>query len=218
LLALQGAIQLPLLAKPAVLDDLGLAETQRDGIRTLSERLTKRFREFHRLSPEQRQQRFLEAQANAKELEKILSLDQRRRLHQIALQLQGPFAFHETEVEAGLKLTANQKERIAAILFGVGDGMCHEDGGPKKRTTSLDGIVSNLASASEQIQTLLTPEQARKWQEMKGEPFKGQVSMDMRPGPFGPPLDGSRGHFGDPPPFGRPRGRGPQADFDGKRQ
>jgi serine/threonine protein kinase len=206
LLALQGAGQLPLLASAAVADDLHLDPAKRDNIRRLSEQLKGGFREFHRLSPEQRQQRFLEAQANAKQLEKTLSPAERRRLKEIALQLQGPFAFHEIEVETALKLRADQKERIAAILFGVGDGMCHEDGSPKKRPRPPEQNIISFAKASEQIQALLTLEQAKKWQQMTGESFKAPVYLERWNGPFGSP-DGPRGHFGPPP--GMPRGPRP---------
>jgi hypothetical protein len=202
LLVLQGAGRLHLLANAAVLDDLQLSAEQRERIQALSQRLTgqrlERFREFHRLTPEERQQRFVEAQTNEKAVEKILSRNQLGRLKQIALQLQGPPAFHEAEVETALKLTPEQKERIRAIeaesFFGMLDGMCH-DGPSKKPPKPFD-----IRKASERIHALLTAEQAKRWRELTGGPFKGPASLFMsQRGPKGPP-----GRLGPPGPFGPP--------------
>ena len=212
LLVLQGAGQLYLLANAAVLDDLHLSAKQRNDILALSRQLTgqrmERFRDFHRLSPEQRRQRFLEAKAKEDAVEKILTTEQLRRFREIALQLQGPRAFHEAEVEKTLQLTARQKERISAIeaeAFQPMQGaICHDDppnNGPKPHEQHF----TKEREASERIQALLTGEQAKKWRELTGEPFKGPITPDLRPGPFGPRGHrGGPGGPGSPPPPGGP--------------
>src|SRR5262249_26693831 len=126
----------------------------------------------------------------------ILNQEQMRRLGQIALQMQGPAAFRDTDVVATLKLTAEQKESIRAIeadtFFGFGEaphgGRPGRDSGTWHR--------ERRTRASERILALLTPAQTKRWKELTGEPFKGQGRFFM-----GPP-----GHFrpGGPPPGGPP--------------
>jgi serine/threonine protein kinase len=187
LAVLQGAGQLYLLGNPAVLDDLQLSDEQRAKIAELSRRLGEQrmeaFREFHRQTPEERRRNFLElARANDAAVAAILLPEQRRRLQQIALQLQGPSAFREVDVAAALKLTAEQKERVrvieAEMLFGK----------PDRPRGPWQDYEQRLKTAREAIQALLTDEQAKRWREMAGKPFKGSVPLFMPPpGPFGPP-------------------------------
>ncbi len=112
----------------------------------------------------------------------MLTPGQRQRLHQIDLQVQGPRAFEDPDVMKALDLTAAQKARIHSItadaFFG---GPC--DPGPGKLPEARDNPAS---AAVARIEALLTKTQARKWKELTGAPFHGQVRM----------------HFGPPAPFG----------------
>ena len=116
LAVLQGAGQLGFLNQPPVLDDLQAKEEQRRQIRALSQRMGKNlrdsFHEYHRLTQEDRHQRFLKlARDNEEALKTILTPTQLDRFKQIVLQLQGPHAFRETSVAEALKLTTGQKCR-----------------------------------------------------------------------------------------------------------
>ncbi len=127
LAVLQGAGQHRLLVAEAVLDDLRPSAEQRRQIDELSRRLTARreesFKEFHKLTPREWQQRFVDlARTNEADVAAVLTAQQVRRLGQIALQLRGPAAFRETEVATALKLTAEQKERIQAIEAALFSG------------------------------------------------------------------------------------------------
>src|SRR5262249_50784662 len=107
LAVLQGAGQLFLLDASAVLDDLRLSAEQRQRVGDFSKRLAEQrhqsFHAFHRMSPAERQRRFVElARANEAAVSAILTPGQLRRLEQIALQLRGPLAFREPTVAAAL--------------------------------------------------------------------------------------------------------------------
>src|SRR5262249_52447749 len=120
LAALRGTGQRMLLSHPAVLDDLSLSAAQRAKIKEWSSRVQKQqmavWRDFGRLSPTERSRQLLkQARANEAEVNAILTAGQLRRLHEIALQLQGPSVFREPEVAAALKLTDPQRERLGAI-------------------------------------------------------------------------------------------------------
>src|SRR5262249_14340238 len=117
---LQGAGQLLLLSHPAVLDDLNPTAEERAHIaeftRRLNEQRHEAFRDFHRLKPEEREQRFVDlARANEAAMTATLKRVHVNRLKQIALQLQGLAAFREAGVATTLKLTAEQKNRLRAL-------------------------------------------------------------------------------------------------------
>jgi hypothetical protein len=113
------------------------------------------------------------------------------RLHQIALQLQGPRAFREPEVAAALKLTAQQSERIRAVVAetftngphgprgpGGASGSRHGPGGSSEK--SHNERDRDMQAARARILALLTPEQTQRWQEITGAPYGGRVP----PGPY----------------------------------
>lgn len=189
LAALEGALKLPVLGNPAVQDDLRLGDEQRARVKQLSERLDKKRREtadeFLRLSDEERRQVFLrDAHAIDNELNAILNDRQSRRLHQIALQLEGPGVFREPEVISALQLTAEQRSRIhdieARIFFAPMDGKHPPEpgAGPRREPGHFGprrdhNREQQWEQARAQILDLLTPDQKQRWQELTGEPFNG---------------------------------------------
>ncbi len=186
-----------MLSESAVLDDLHLTEEQRDKVSELSRHIGKQrmesFREFRRLSPEERNRRFLElARSNETAVADVLPPDRLRRLHQIAVQVQGLRAFDDAGVAAKLKLSAKQKEQIHAIqaeaFFDKSEGpLCEAGPGPGKPRKERQ---QENQLAMKKIHGLFTEDQARQWQELTGEPFEGRARMHF-PGPpprhFGPP-------------------------------
>jgi serine/threonine protein kinase len=195
---LQGDRQVPLLAEPAVLDDLGVTGVRRDQINELQRLRGKQFRELfeQQMPAEEKRQAFLTlARSSEAVVEKVLTREQLGRLRQIALQRQRAWAFEDPGVTEGLKLTAGQRERIRmiqakAFIFGPHN---HNRGRPAKAPESPSG-----SPVEEIVKSVLTAEQARQWQKLTGEPFKGPL-----PGPRGNP---PAGPIGPPPgPGGPPR-------------
>jgi serine/threonine protein kinase len=193
LAVLQGAGQYFLLNEQTVLEELELSNEKRGQITDLSRRLARRrdesFKGFHRLTPDERQRRFLElARANEKEVGEILTQQQLQRLRQIALQMRGPGIFREPDIAATLKLTAGQREQIRSIeaetFFGFWDPKCH--GGPPAELRK--NHEQRLKEASERIRAVLTEEQERKWKEMTGKPFTAQKPFFLPPPPPGGPF------------------------------
>jgi serine/threonine protein kinase len=181
LAALRGAGQRVLLSQPAVLDDLGLDAVQRLKIKELTARLQKQqmdaWHEFAKLAPGERGRRILkQARANEAAVAAILTAAQLRRLHEIALQMQGPTVFREPEVAMALKLSDEQRERIWAI----------------EEETFLASMKKGGPAAgppSERVLTVLTREQAGLWREITGEPFRGPPPPFFPFGGFAPPPD-----------------------------
>jgi serine/threonine protein kinase len=203
---MQGDRNLFLLSQPGVLDDLRLTPEKRDLVADLVDQLVdqrhEEFRDFRRLTPEQRSQRFREqARANMQAVSEILTEEQVRRLGQIALQLRGPAAFRDPEVVARLKLTAEQRYRIGAIeeeAFrpplmprisgpdGPGPkgppGIVRVELGPKR---GPDELQLNLDAAMDKILAVLSAEQRARWAELTGERYAGPRQFFIA-GPFRP--------------------------------
>ncbi|MEI6325211.1 MAG: serine/threonine-protein kinase, partial [Gemmataceae bacterium] len=123
LAVLQGDRNLFLLNSPVVLEQLHLSESQGLAIRELGGHLGNRreesFRDFGKLSGEERKQRFLEmAKARDSSLQTILRPDQLGRFRQLALQSQGPMAFLQADVILTLAITNEQKDKIRSLMEG----------------------------------------------------------------------------------------------------
>ncbi len=170
-------------------DDLGLNDEQRKKVKELTARLGKRwaesFNDFGRLSPAEWGRRLLEqARADEAEVNAILTAVQQGRLRQIALQSDGPGAFRDPEVVAELRLTPQQRDGIRAIeeeaFFAWMRTMGPPTGAPAPTRSPGTGPPTRLHHWR-----LLTEEQARRWAEITGPPFKGALAPF--PAPFGPP-------------------------------
>jgi serine/threonine protein kinase len=201
--ALQGADQLRLVTEPDVQADLGLTTTQRDEVdsarRRWFQQMGEHFHKQRRWTTRERRQRFAAlVKGQEKELDAMLDPWQRRRLAQVSLQVKGSLAFQEPDVVSALRLTAKQQEKIHEIqdrAFGWGKHGGRPKGadkatGPRKFEDVVRATVAEMVS-------VLTAQQARRWQVLTGEPFRGHINMffGRPPGPFGPP----RSHHGQPP-------------------
>jgi hypothetical protein len=223
LAVLQGAGQFDLLNDPAVHEDLGLSEKQRQQIRELKTRQDEQrgdmFKTIGKLTPTERDRRFLElARTNQAAVAAILKPEMLSRLEQIALQQRGPSAFREADIAAALKLTPEQKQQIRAIeaevLFAPMEPPGHPygfgRGDPKKmheqRLKRAKEMERRRKEATGRILARLTPTQKKQWQEMTGKPFKGPPYF-VPPGGFRP--DGLPGCHPKGP--GGPKGRGPDS-------
>jgi len=202
LVLLQGDRQIFLLKDPQVLDDLNASLEQRDHIARLTKQLDDHrdepFRDFHRRTTDENDRRCLEkARANETAVAGILMPEQLTRLRQLAVQSRGTTAFHESEIATQLKLTLEQRARIREIEEEV--YFSGKFGRPEPGSENFwKGHTFRVKTATERILAILTPDQARRWHTMTGEPFNGT--------------------FRYPPPFGGgPKGPPPNDDFgDGR--
>jgi len=198
LAVIQGAGHLYLLKNHDVLDDLKLHGDERSQLVQRVQALEKQHQEssraFHRLAGDERQKHFVEmARANESAIAELLTEIQIVRLRQIALQCQGPGAFHDSRVIAALKLTVDQRKQIRGFegsLYLEKRELDRSPGAPKG--FSWKAFEERRANLMKQITDVLTIEQARQWREMTGEPFLSRtpIFLHSSPGPspgFGPP-------------------------------
>jgi eukaryotic-like serine/threonine-protein kinase len=206
LATLQGAGQLVWVRDPDVQKALELTDEQRERIDRLGAQLDRLGMARGRrggFGPEPPDQQFLRvARENEKALAEILTPQQFVRFRQVAIQLQGPIAFHDSKIMDDLKLTPDQRKRIrelrdAAMPWGRG-GPPPFDGDPGHRRQVT------MEQELDQILALLTPEQMKRWRDLTGEPLERPIRF-RPPGPGGPGF----GPGGPPgPPGGRGRGPG----------
>jgi len=193
---LQGAHQHFLVMNAEVQRDLNLSAEQRIELKSLDERIIKQrlelFREGPKLELKTRRQRLAEAiRESDLALDGILSSEQRTRLRQIALQLQGPSAFQTTYVVASLEVTADQQKAIREIDEKAFLEMKPPPPGLGPMDRKKDVHFSAQATV-DKILKVLTPAQRMKWSTLLGDRFEGSVRMPMM---FhaGPPQLGSDG-------------------------
>jgi Spy/CpxP family protein refolding chaperone len=111
----------------------------------------------------------------------LVKPEQMKRIKQIQLQQQGLQAYANEEVQKGLKITDEQKEKIKTIgddlrkdIQDLGTG-----GNIQERFTKIREMTKE---ASEKVQKILTEEQKKAWKEMTGEPFQVRFEQPRRPG------------------------------------
>lgn len=124
LAVIQGDRNLYLLSEPIVLEQLHLSPAQKEAIGeiggTMGRRREESFRDFGRLTNEERKSRFLEmARTRDSALQKILQPDQVARFRQLALQSQEPMAFLQPDVVSTLGISNEQKEKIRSRMEGI---------------------------------------------------------------------------------------------------
>ncbi|HEX4142280.1 MAG TPA: protein kinase [Pirellulales bacterium] len=223
--SLRGRRELELLAQPSVQEDLGLSANQVGRAAQLLKERQEAWRQLdprgfdddsQALSAEQWDTTFDKLTAQEKALAELLSAGQNKRLREIVLQWRGVQAFSEPEVVAELGLTPEQIDRIRDRRRSL-RGFFGEPGPPgTKDRQELD----NPRKIPDQILDVLTGEQKTRWNELTGEPFKGELPRarwHRGSFSFGGPFGGS---FGGRGPDGRDvRGlRAPWAASGGQRE
>lgn len=176
-----------LVGSEAVQDDLRLSPEQAKRIR----QLVQAHRDFFKADPEREKLSFDErmkaldelTERTANQIALVLTKDQVRRLRQINLQMQGAGALFDAEVAKQLQLTKEQKAKLRS-LFKVDSGP-GKLGSRGKRRPPWAGAF-NLPKLDDAL-ALLTPEQRRRWDEIVGPRFEGQVRFGPPFRSFGPP-------------------------------
>lgn len=113
------------------------------------------------------------AKQAAEEVGAILDDAQRKRLHELILQVNGPNALQDDDVQTALKLTEEQKKKLREVS--------RENA--KTRREMMDSYVGDrweksqelLKEANQKLFDVLTPEQQKQFDEMKGE----KIEIDL---------------------------------------
>lgn len=154
----------------------------------MREKMMGKFQELQDLDREERQEKM---QAITKEMatetkkltDELLKPEQAKRLGQISLQQRGTSAFADPEIQAKLKMTDEQKNKVKdlneetmATMQELRQGFQDDREGAMKKIQALQAEVAAKALA------MMTDEQKGLWKEMTGEPFTIVQEQRRRPG------------------------------------
>jgi hypothetical protein len=178
-----------LLRQESVRKELKLTPDQITKVEDLSEKMHEKFGQVTiGGSEEEREKQLKELREehqkvraeNEKELAKILKPEQLKRLKQISYQRQGGKAFTDPEVAMAIELTLDQQTRIRTSNEETGKQVREllEAGSPPDEETQKKMTELQKAGTAK-ILKLLTGAQKTKWKELQGEPFKGEIHIDL---------------------------------------
>jgi hypothetical protein len=179
---------LMMLSEKSVQADLKLSAAQSKKATTAMTRQMMSIKSTFNLAADRRVQKMEEiTKACDRAAEELLNAEQRKRLRQIALQVQGSRAFANVEVIKDLKLTEEQQAKIKNINDGIAKQIGELFQGQKFAPQVMQNRMKDIDKrASGEARKLLTSEQSSAWDEMTGAPFHGEIRM-MPPLGFGPP-------------------------------
>ena len=214
-----GQNQLFLLRNPEVQKDLELSDEQKENAEKLlasygedqreaMEKLGVDFGALRELPDAEREKKMKEmgdAQAKVNEkyqakLSELLKPEQSKRLKQISVQAAGPMALRNDEIVKTLKLSDEQKQDIAKIMdesaqsMRRGFGQGGQEGGDVDFQARMEQMRKANEARDAKILAVLTEEQQKQLDELKGKPFDVAA---LRQG-FGGPGGGRGGRGGQP--------------------
>jgi hypothetical protein len=163
-----------LLQFDAVRKDLGLSKDQVERAEKIRADVKKRREEerarLHRQLLKNTQKTLTlskeEADERIRAIDEVLRPGQRRRLEQIALQVQGPAAFLDPKVQAALKLTDRQKGAVTDVLERAHAAYQELNRASPPATRRQSAAV--VKEALDRLQAQLTDEQRKVWEGMTG--------------------------------------------------
>ena len=196
-----GDMTMSLLRIEAVRTELEISPDQEEALTKMQEqgRPERPNADFRTMSEEERTEFFTKMRKQAEErntkmkeqLEEVLFPEQLERLQEINIQLQGIAALRNADVAKELKITDAQKKELEEVQAGMMEKMRE---GMRELFTSGGGregmrekIEKMRADMEGDVLAVLTSDQKKKFEEMKGEKF------EMPEGSFG---RGGRGGFG----------------------
>jgi hypothetical protein len=154
----EGSLQVVLLRHKSVRDDLKRVEELPDA--------KERDRKYDEMTKE-----------NEQFLDEVLTAAQRKRLHQITLQVAGLLWITRPDVAAELKLTDEQKKKAVEYQQEARKEMEELLHSTTRRDRHAE--LRKLHEASKKrLLELLTDDQETKYHEMLGHPFRGELRFD----------------------------------------
>jgi len=199
-----GDMTMTLLRVEAIRTELEISPDQEEALTKMQEqgRAERPDGDFRNMSEEERTEFFTKMRKQAEErntkmkeqLEEVLFPEQLERLQEINIQLQGIAALRNADVAKELKITDAQKKELEEVQAGLMEKMRE---GMRELFTSgggREGMREKIEKMREDMEGdvlgVLTSDQKKKFEEMKGEKF------EMPEGAFGRGGQGGGGGFG----------------------
>src|SRR5579871_315542 len=181
-----------LLEQRSVQEELKFSPEQLRQVGRLAFRRRTAFWDNPNLSLERWRTKFEELAAQEEAVLKSLQPQQAKRLKQIAWQEGGASAFSDGELQEALQLNGEQLRRIEAIQAEARRSMLFIPGPRGPRSEDWRKAADSWRNARDKVLAVLTADQNEIWEELIGEPFRGQIrllfpsSFGLRPSPWMP--------------------------------
>jgi Spy/CpxP family protein refolding chaperone len=170
-----------LLSQESVQKELKLSDDQVKKVKDLGEKSREAFSKLRDLDREERTKKMQEInKETTKALSSILTKDQSKRLREINLQVQGTRAFNNPEVAKELNITDEQKKQLQDLNAGAREEITKIFQGEGSREEKAKKMAEFNKAQQAKALKVLTSEQQKKWKEMTGKAFTGQIRT-----PFG---------------------------------
>lgn len=174
----EGAVQVMLLRQKSVREELKLTPEETRKIHEFANRQWKKAQHIHNnLSVNEHRAEYEKmTKENERFLDEILEPEQRKRLDQITMQVAGLMWVTNPKVAEELKLTDEQKQKAKGMQQEARREM-HDlihSTGPEARQEKLKEL---RATSRKRLMDLLTDDQERRWKEMIGSPFHGNLEF-----------------------------------------
>ncbi|MGE5190932.1 MAG: hypothetical protein ACM3U2_00405 [Deltaproteobacteria bacterium] len=172
----EGALEVVLLRQQSVQKELKLTPDEVEKIHKHCSMQWEKAQKISKLSEPERDKQFdILTAENDRFVNATLTKDQRKRLHEIMLQIAGLLCLSRQDVAAQLGLTPEQKQRLPRLQKAARDEMeevIHDTKKEEKRAK-----LKELRETSRQrLLELLTDAQEAKWKQMTGAPFQGDLA------------------------------------------
>ena len=175
----QGVIELVLLRFKAVRDDLKLTRPEARKISEFTEQQWKKEQEVEKIADEKERDRRFDEMTREDErfLQENLTPEQKKRLDQITLQVAGLLWITRPEVAAALNLTDEQKQKVVELQKAARKEMEELLYSETRRDRQAE-LRKHQEACKQRVLELLTDEQEAKYNELIGEPFRGELKFD----------------------------------------
>ncbi len=202
-----------LLMSEPVRKEIELMPDQEEALTKLRESASSGFDrsvDIRSMSEDDRAKFFAEAQEKRKKmetemrekLEEVLLPEQLERLEQISVQVRGAGALADPELAAKLNVTEDQKTKMEEVRTKSGERMREVfSSGGGDRDKMREAFTKMRKEIDDEVLAVLTAEQRKEFEEMKGKPFE-MPEGGLGRGGFGGGGPGGPGGFGG----GRPGG------------
>jgi hypothetical protein len=173
----EGAVEIVLLRQQSIQKELKLTADEIEKIHKHASLQWEKAQKIHELSGEARDKKFKElSKENDQFVEKTLTKDQVKRLHEITLQTAGILCLTRPAVASKLNLSEDQKKKAHQLQKEArqeAEELIHATKKEEKRAK-----MRELQETSRKdIMELLTDEQEVTWKQMIGAPFTGDLAF-----------------------------------------
>jgi Spy/CpxP family protein refolding chaperone len=178
LIATEETVEMVLLRQKSVQHELKVTPDEARKIHEHCSRQWKKAEELAKAGKEEREKKFdAMAEENERFLKDCLKPEQRKRLKQIAMQRAGLLWIARSDVASNLGLSAEQKQKVKELHKEAHKEALEILRSNEGKMVKKEHLREMRMKDRRRLMAVLTDEQKRKWKEMIGDEFKGELEF-----------------------------------------